>query len=272
MADFSAKHYMIKSEKNAVRAGEEADRAKSYADSIEPETFVKTSGNQTIGGVKTFTSDIIRKSTTVALSTTPSANTFVDYTTIDKNGVPLGLLEYRQLTNGSSGLSLVLRKKGSESSAVWERIGIFQDTNGNFYTSAPAPSASDNSTKIATTAWVNNKLVYDSGDISLSNNTNNVITLPKSLDSASLHRHQIFVLLKPTETLQNFSTSMYLNAQSGYFYEKNNSISGTCGILTGLSTTQIRYKTGNNAIYYAEGSSYIYDWTKFKVRFLIYKI
>lgn len=120
------------------------------------------------------------------------------------------------------------------------------------------------------TSILNSKLVYDSGDLTLSNNANSTITLSNALSSSELHKYQVIVLLKPNSTIQNFTTDMYLNAQSGYFYEKNNSVPSTTGILTGLSTTQICYKTGNNAVYYSEGVSY--DWSNFKARFLIYKM
>ena len=120
------------------------------------------------------------------------------------------------------------------------------------------------------TSILNSKLVYDSGDLTLSNNANSTITLTNALSSRELHKYQVIVLLKPNSTIQNFTTNMYLNAQSGYFYEKNNSVPSTTGILTGLSTTQIRYKTGNNAVYYSENASY--DWSHFKARFLIYKM
>lgn len=146
----------------------------------------------------------------------------------------------------------------------------------------PTISGSSYDTTATNTQWVtdkinnmitsilNSKLVYDSGDLTLSNNANSTITLTNALSSSELHKYQVIVLLKPNNTIQNFTTGMYLNAQSGYFYEKNNSVPSTTGILTGLSTTQIRYKTGNNAVYYSENASY--DWNNFKVRFLIYKM
>lgn len=146
----------------------------------------------------------------------------------------------------------------------------------------PTISGSSYDTTATNTQWVtdkinntitpilNSKLVYDSGDLTLSNNANSTITLTKALSSSELHKYQVIVLLKPNNTIQNFTKAMYLNAQSGYFYEKNNSVPSTNGILTGLSTTQIRYKTGDNAVYYAGGV--FYDWSNFKVRFLIYKM
>ena len=146
----------------------------------------------------------------------------------------------------------------------------------------PTISGSSYDTTATNTKWVtdkindvitsilNSKLVYDSGYLILSNNTNSTITLSNALSSSELHKYQVIVLLKPNNTIQNFTTDMYLNAQSGYFYEKNNSVPSTTGILIGLSTTQIRYKTGNNAVYYSENASY--DWSHFKARFLIYKM
>ncbi len=146
----------------------------------------------------------------------------------------------------------------------------------------PTISGSSYDTTATNTQWVtdkindvitsilNSKLVYDSGYLILSNNTNSTITLSNALSSSELHKYQVIVLLKPNNTIQNFTTDMYLNAQSGYFYEKNNSVPSTTGILIGLSTTQIRYKTGNNAVYYSENVSY--DWSHFKARFLIYKM
>lgn len=146
----------------------------------------------------------------------------------------------------------------------------------------PTISGSSYDTTATNTQWVtdkindvitsilNSKLVYDSGYLILRNNTNSTITLNNALSSSELHKYQVIVLLKPNNTIQNFTTDMYLNAQSGYFYEKNNSVPSTNGILIGLSTTQIRYKTGNNAVYYSENVSY--DWSHFKARFLIYKM
>lgn len=153
-----------------------------------------------------------------------------------------------------------------------------------FNSSPKVPTISDSSydTTATNTKWVtdkinnmitsilNSKLVYDSGDLTLSDDTNSTITLTNALSSSELHKYQVIVLLKPNKTIQNFTNDMYINAQSGYFYEKNNSVPSTNGILTGLSTTQIRYKTGNNAVYYA-GNAY-YNWSNFKARFLIYKM
>lgn len=139
---------------------------------------VKTSGNQTVGGTKIYTSDICRKSDAIALSTSPSTNQFLNVSILDKNNAAIGIWEYRHLTGNGSGMSMVLRKRGSDSSAVWGRIGIFQDTSGNFYTEAPTPVAADSSTQIATTAWVTSNGTKNSfkpnwgGKVSVAYNTN----------------------------------------------------------------------------------------------------
>lgn len=72
---YSAKHYQIKGSKEADRAKNEADRAKSYADSLHPETFVKTTGDQTIDGVKTFTSSVAAPTPAVSDNSTNIATT-----------------------------------------------------------------------------------------------------------------------------------------------------------------------------------------------------
>ena len=115
---------------------------------------VKLTGNQTVAGSKVFTSNLTIKDTKNALSENASTNTYTDVVIQDKNNVPLAIWEYRHLTGNGSGISMVLRKRGSESNAVWARIGIFQDTSGNFYTETITPATADNSTKIASTAFV----------------------------------------------------------------------------------------------------------------------
>lgn len=121
--------------------------------------FVGKTGDEHIYGGKIFSHTIYQENPYISFSTIPSANQFVQHWAIDKDGVALGCFEYRQLADGSSGTSIVLRKKGSGSTIVWERLGIFQDINGNFYATAPTPAASDNSNKIVTTTWTRNNVL-----------------------------------------------------------------------------------------------------------------
>ena len=161
MLDYSAKHYQIKSEKSAVRAENAANRAEEYANSLEPETFVKKSGNQTIGGDLTIDKDGFQ---TIFFQSPDIDYTSVEQTNLkggrilelDKNGQYYGYFQSQVDANGAYSTAISTRRSvgGANKSST---ISTVVDKNGNIYTSAPTPATSDNSTKIATTAWVNNK-------------------------------------------------------------------------------------------------------------------
>lgn len=161
MVEYSAKHYQIKSEKSAVRAEDAANRAEEYANSLEPETFVKKSGNQTIGGDLTIDKDGFQ---TIFFQSPDIDYTSVEQTSIkggrilelDKNGQYYGYFQSQVDASGAYTTAISTRRSvGGASKSSTIATGI--DKNGNIYTSAPTPATSDNSTKIATTAWVNNK-------------------------------------------------------------------------------------------------------------------
>lgn len=174
---YSAKHYQIKTAKDADRAKDEADRAKSYAESLHPETFVKTTGDQTIDGVKTFNNQVEFKSGGAVWNTAdgaqrdsrycckfyqyglsdnvlPPATVFGGIHCFDKNNFEYGTIYSEMSSNGTVASRLWVRTpKGTAAT-----IGIFQDINGVTTTQAPTPAVSDNSTKIATTNYVNQKI------------------------------------------------------------------------------------------------------------------
>ena len=136
MADFSAKHYQIKSEKNMIRAGEEADRAKSYADSLQPETFVKTSGDQTIDGVKTFSNKMNLNSANNGIYLYhPDYSTYDAFIRMSNAGLMVGT----QDASGWRG-----RIKVTNTEAALQGITIPSTSNGE---------------QIATTAWVKSSAV-----------------------------------------------------------------------------------------------------------------
>lgn len=128
---------------------------------------VKLSGNQTVGGVKTFTSQPITltsggdcrfysKTSAYAQGTAPANDIYGGYRFLDKNGVEIATCYGKISTNNVSSCHLWVKSPvaGSTSS---NSVGINCDANGNFYTYAPTPATSDNSTKIATTAFVKNQ-------------------------------------------------------------------------------------------------------------------
>lgn len=128
---------------------------------------VKLTGNQTIAGVKTFTDnirietssvekDIISKNTTLDLTqSSRSSNVYSFFRINDKNNNIGGSIGFAYGTTGISKALLEVRNKVT-GTLVSGQISINVDSSGNIYTSAPTPATADNSTKIATTAFVKN--------------------------------------------------------------------------------------------------------------------
>ena len=114
---------------------------------------VHRSGDETITGVKTFSGDTIlikNKSTEIDTTTSPSQQKYIYTDYIDKNNVRMGVVGSFQQADGKYGTYLQAGNEGM--------IKVISDGT-NVTTSAPTPaSATDNSTKIATTQWFRNAL------------------------------------------------------------------------------------------------------------------
>jgi len=128
---------------------------------------VKLTGNQTVAGVKTFTSSPV-------ISNTLPQMQFVD-SDFSKGTVPLSALRntffvLRDSTNSDIGNMGTLFQRVDESGNNYMAIvafkntsgsndnaqmGIYYNTDGTSYATCPTPPAGDNSIKIATTKWVN---------------------------------------------------------------------------------------------------------------------
>lgn len=133
---------------------------------------VKLTGNQSIAGVKSFTTYPIRpftpntssntyitgytvKDTVNDLTVNPSYMTEVyPYMVFDKNNFPYSYITVDYKSNGSVETYLYSRTKDTNGNNIMEKIGVYALRDGTTYTSAPTPETSDNSTKIATTAFV----------------------------------------------------------------------------------------------------------------------
>ena len=127
---------------------------------------VHKSGNETISGEKTFTSythftssepKLVFKSSDMDITQsgwTAGRNSIAWCE--DKNGYESGGI-YNNISNDDdkvvTSLYAISRKSGKQQSS-FIRVGV--DGLGNAFTEAPTPSSSDSSSKIATTAWVNN--------------------------------------------------------------------------------------------------------------------
>lgn len=119
------------------------------------DNIVHRSGSETIEGKKSFKSTIYKVSSQIDREITPSANIWdAAFVVYDKNSKTFFNLQAVQDTAGQNQVRmLVFDKEGSENQII--SLGI--NSSGSPYATAPTPAAGDNSTKIATTAWVNTK-------------------------------------------------------------------------------------------------------------------
>ena len=118
-------------------------------------TINKNNGSVIVTGTgyKSFTS----KSTDIDYTQTDQVNlNGARLLSNDINGNWWGYVQSWIDSNGSMRTGIASRR--SISGTIKEcGIAVAVDKNGNAYTYAPTPAAGDNSTKIATTAWVNNE-------------------------------------------------------------------------------------------------------------------
>lgn len=133
-----------------------AFRAVDYSEyARELDNKVSKTGNETIEGIKTFSQGDIRGKTS-----TDSQVGVARYATFDKDGVQYSDLWITRSEQGNSnGISYAgLRVSNSSGSVSNRSLAIYKKENSDdIVTIAPTPQTSDNSTQIATTAWVNNK-------------------------------------------------------------------------------------------------------------------
>ena len=121
----------------------------------ELDNKVSKTGNETIEGFKTFSQGDIRGKTS-----TDSQGGVARYATFDKDGVQYSDLWITRSEQGNSnGISYAGLRVSNSSGSVSNRVlAIYKKENSDdIVTVAPTPQTSDNSTQIATTAWVNNK-------------------------------------------------------------------------------------------------------------------
>ena len=102
----------------------------------------------------------------VAKGTAPSNNEWhtmvmaVDNSGLTNNANKYGQVETTVKTDGSVETN-VQAYKNEANSTTSVKISVGYDANGNAFTSAPTPTAGDNSTKIATTAFVNTAMANE---------------------------------------------------------------------------------------------------------------
>jgi hypothetical protein len=102
----------------------------------------------------TMTGNLTQKFTAYerGVSTTAYTRELIDVK--DKNDVRFALFETTVAADKSSKTCIFAYKTTAASGGNIGQLGIGCDKSGNVYTISPTPAAADNSTKIATTAWV----------------------------------------------------------------------------------------------------------------------
>ena len=121
-----------------------------------------TNTNQTVNGIKTFSNPIQIDTTSndgrftiklenLTVGTNPSTTQYVGFLSADSQGTQFANVNCSYSTAGVIGSNLYVNKTGIGSGSM----GIYIDTaNSTIYTKAPTPATNDDSTKIATTAFV----------------------------------------------------------------------------------------------------------------------
>ena len=108
---------------------------------------VHKTGNETINGTKTFTSDVYvsrevprfcAKNTALTKGTAPSANTYSGFNFYDSSNNAMGRVLYGYSTTKTSSVSLDSFKANSSSDTAVAAIAIHYPASGNPYTSCPA--------------------------------------------------------------------------------------------------------------------------------------
>ena len=97
------------------------------------------------------------KDTTVIRNTAPSADIGQSINIVDKNGANLAQVQNIYRTTKEN-LIRIIAYKGTTTDSTWTALSVGYDSSGNAFTYAPTPAAGNNSTQIATTAWVTTKV------------------------------------------------------------------------------------------------------------------
>lgn len=172
----------------------------------------------------------IAQKVNVTKGTSPSSNQWTNIARFfDNNGKALSGIENGFLTDKTNKINMICYRGTVDDTSVNTQIGCGFDGNGNWFTYAPTPATTDNSTKIATTAFVNNKTdgikiqseVVWSGNVGYLS-TGNVISV-----DLSKYKYAEFItgngniLLMDLQTLRDNSTVVDVYTYQSSYY--NNS-------------------------------------------------
>ena len=185
--------------------------------------YVTLNGAQTISGIKTISTHL-RFSSANTRGTAPSANEerdLIDYK--DSAGNRISLFETMYNTDKSSKTSIYAYKTTAATGGNIGSMGIGCNSSGNVYTFAPTPASLDNSTKIATTAFVYN-------------------TAAKHLSAAT----NIYVAMVATGNGSGSNTSNYMALADLRTYLATVHMHSAASSINGSYNLQILFKAGDS--------------------------
>lgn len=148
---------------------------------VTPSTYLPLAGGTVTGA--------IGRKTTAVRGTAPSETLYHALIDVkDANNVRYGLIESAYYTTNASRIAIYAYNTTIGSGGNIGAITIGCDENGKVYTSAPTPSVSDDSTKIATTAYVKDCVPKSIGSVSVPvyTNSNGVVTACTSVKATSI--------------------------------------------------------------------------------------
>lgn len=130
-------------------------------DPTKATNVIHRSGNETVAGIKVF-NDVVKANAGVrmeGINITSGAEGLRDVVGIDTNNARVGGLRFIHQSDNSRRVTLYICKTDNTNVAGLS-IGL-SDDDTTVFTSCPTPSSpTDNSTQIATTAWVNSKIQF----------------------------------------------------------------------------------------------------------------
>lgn len=173
--------YESMSQEEGIEGVSEVDRvinAKTLKAVIEEnENVVHKSGNEDVSGVKTFTDNMYIKrdgprfrlqDTRCTKGTKPESSIYNQALYVyDTNHIAYGGLEHSYLNDSKNQISMISFSGTTNDNVDYAKITVGYDGNGDWFTYAPTPAETDNSTKIATTEFVSKKdgnVVHKSGN------------------------------------------------------------------------------------------------------------
>lgn len=116
--------------------------------------FVHKTGNEEIGGIKTFKGNILRNVEGLDVNTIPSSNKYLDWlTSYDENGKQVGFVGTMLQKDGllASRLGVAKTIGGRK---IYADIQVRITADGRVKTYAPTPPSNSNDDSVATTEWV----------------------------------------------------------------------------------------------------------------------